>query len=93
MDDLRENVIEFLKDSKTATVTFCQGRFVTKIKKLAEKYPDEVKITTENRDGSIVAHVPTSYITLSNRTKNLTDEQRRAIADKFKSRTVKDETD
>ena len=41
----KENVIEFMKDAKTATVTFSQGRYITKIKNLAEKYPDKVEIT------------------------------------------------
>ena len=65
MDDLRENVIEFLRDSKTATVTFCQGRYITRIKELAEKRPNEVEITAENRDGSIVAHIPTSWVRIN----------------------------
>ena len=67
MDNMNENVIEFVRNSETATVTFCQGRFVTKVRKLAEKYPEEVQITHENEDGSIVAHIPTSYIMISNR--------------------------
>ena len=40
MADLRENVVEFYADDKRATGTFTQGRYVSKIKKLAEKYPD-----------------------------------------------------
>ena len=58
MDDFKENVIEFLLNDKMATVTLCQGRFVSKVKELAKKYPDEVKITHANSDGSIVAHIP-----------------------------------
>ena len=93
MDSMNENVIEFLRDEKTATVTFCQGRYITKVKELAERYPEDVKITHENKDGSIVAHIPTNYITLSNRSKNLTDEQRQAIADRLNSFKVKGETE
>lgn len=70
----QENVIEFLRDSKTATVTFSQGRYISKIKKLAEKYPDEVQIVHENRS-SIVAHIPTKYIKV-NHPKVVSDEQR-----------------
>ena len=58
----QENVIEFLRGSKTATVTFTQGRFISKIKKLAERFPDKVEIIAENKDGSIVAHIPTKAI-------------------------------
>lgn len=60
----QENVIEFLKDAKTATVTFSQGRYISKIKKLAEKYPDEVEIISVNKN-SIMAHIPVKAIKIS----------------------------
>ena len=57
-----ENVIEFLKDSKTATGTFTQIRHINRIKKLALHRPDECQIVEENPDGSIVAHFPVSWV-------------------------------
>ena len=47
MDDLKENVIEFVQNAETATVTFCQGRYISRIKELAEKKPDECKIVSD----------------------------------------------
>lgn len=70
-----ENCVEFLKNADTATVTFCQPRFITKIRKLAEKYPDECQITHENKDGSIVAHIPVKWIKISRIERHLSDEQ------------------
>jgi len=71
-----ENVIEFLRSEKTATLTFSQGRYIFKVKKLAEKRPDECQITKENKDGSIVAHVPVSWIKISPpKEMNFTEEQ------------------
>lgn len=84
MDSFNENVIEFLTNSHTATVTFTQGRYVSKIKSLAEKFPDEVKITHENADGSIVAHIPTEYISISRRKMDLTDEERKIRSERAK---------
>lgn len=72
---VQDNVIEFLKGDKTATVTFCQQRFITKIRKLAEKFPDECKITHENKDGSIVAHIPVKWIKISKMERHLSEEQ------------------
>lgn len=92
MDSMNENVIEFTRDNRVATVTFCQGRYVTKVKELAKKYPEEVQITHENEDGSIVAHIPTSYIKINKRTHNLTDEQRQELSDRLKAQLKKDET-
>ena len=75
-----ENAIEFLRNDKVATVTFSQGKFISKVKKLAEKYPDKVQIVHENKT-SIVAHVPVSAIHLSITTIELTEEQKRARAE------------
>lgn len=58
MNTCQENVIEFLKNSEQMTVTFSQGRFISKTKKPAEKFPDKVQIIAENEDGSIVANMP-----------------------------------
>jgi predicted N-acetyltransferase YhbS len=46
------------------------------VRKLAEKYPDEVQIVAENEDGSIVAHIPVSYLKISRGKQDLTEEQR-----------------
>lgn len=73
--NVTENVIEFRLNEDTATVTFCQARFITKIRKLAEKYPDECQITHENKDGSIVAHIPVKWIKISRVERHLSDEQ------------------
>lgn len=85
-----ENAIEWIRDSDIATVTFSQGRFITKIRKLAEKYPDEVQIVAENkkRDGnvsSIVAHIPTRYIQISNRKRDLSEEDRKVLSERAKN--------
>lgn len=88
MDDFKENVIEFVLNGDTATCTFCQGRYISRIKELAKKKPDKCKITAENADGSIVAHIPTSWIRI-NPEKELSDEQRQAIAERLnRNRTV-----
>lgn len=79
-----ENVIEFLRNSKTATVCFTQSKYINKIKKLAEKYPDEVTITHENKDGSIVAYIPVKWIKVSP-PRQVSDEQREAARERLKS--------
>ena len=82
---MNENVIEWIRDSKYATVTFSQGRYITKIKKLAEKYPDECEIVAENKDGSIMAHIPVKWILISNRSRELSEEERQVIADRLRN--------
>lgn len=43
-----ENCIEFTKDSGRATVSFSQGRYISRIKKLAAERPAECRIAAEN---------------------------------------------
>ena len=80
----RENVIEFIRGDKQMTVTFSQRRFITKVKKMAEKYPNEVTIVAENEDGSICAHMPIKALQLSIRKKELTEEQREKLRERLK---------
>lgn len=86
METVQENCIEWIKGSKTATVTFPRGKFATKIRKFAERYPDEVQICNENTDGSIVAHIPVDYITIRKPKKmNYTEEQLEALRERGKA--------
>ncbi len=78
-----ENVIEFTKDSERATVTFSQGRYKSRIKKLAADRPEECQIAAENADGSMCAHIPVAWIKI-NPAKQLSEEQRKEIAERFK---------
>ena len=39
-----ENMIEFVKNSKRAAVTCCQGRYKSRIRKLAAECPEECEI-------------------------------------------------
>ncbi len=77
---VNENVIEFLRDHERATVTFSQGRYKTRIRNLAKQRPEECQIVAENKDGSLCAHIPTSWIRI-NPGMELTDEQREEKAE------------
>ena len=82
-DYSRENVIGWYKDSEIATVTFSQGRYISMVKKLAEKYPDDVKIL-ENTDGTILAYVPVKAIHIGIRNIKMSDEQKKAVSERLK---------
>lgn len=79
-----ENVLEFIKNSDDMYVTFSQQRFVSKVKKLAEQYPDKVTILAENKDGSIYAKLPVRALHLSLASREFTEEQRIAAAERLK---------
>ncbi len=90
-ENVIENVIEFLKGEKRATLSLSQARYISQVKKLAEKYPDECQIVANNKDGSICAYVPVSWIVIR-RPKELTEEQKRTAAENLlKSREHREE--
>lgn len=85
MADLRENVIEWITGQETIYVTLTQQRFITKVKKLAVKYPNLVIIEGENEDGSIYARLPLKALKLNIITKEeLSEEDKRKGADRLK---------
>ena len=77
-----ENTICFIRNAPVAEVYFTQGRYISKIKELADKYPDEVKIKKINKSGSIIAYIPTSYIKINRAKLELSDEDREALRER-----------
>ena len=61
----KENMIEWLTGQRHIAVTFTDPTMIRKVKVLAKKYPDEVKIKAINKDGSIFAHLPKSALKLN----------------------------
>lgn len=81
----QENCIEWISGNKTATVTFPKGKYATRVKKLAEKYPDEVTICHENKNGTIVAHIPVSYVRINKpKQMNYTEDQKEVMRERAK---------
>lgn len=82
--EIRENVIEWITGSNTVTVTISQKRHQSKIRRLAEKHPDDVDILTDNNGDCIVAHIPLKYIHIFASESHLTEEQRKANGERLK---------
>ena len=80
--DFKENNIEWITGDNMMSVTLTSQRHITKIRKLAERKPDEVKIVT-NKDGSVYATLPLSYLKF-NPPKDLTEEQKKELTKRLK---------
>ena len=83
-----ECAIEWLTNNRTATVTLPgRSKYCSKVKKLAEQYPEEVKIRHCNPDGSIVATIPVKYVKISHPktvTREYTEEERELLRERMK---------
>ena len=88
MEPNNENCIEWLSGQHNIVCSISQQKYITKIKKLAEKYPKKVKIKF-NEDGTICAKLPIKALKLSIIERELTDEQRQELSKKFKERLNK----
>ncbi len=83
MADFKETCVEYIDVENCATFYSAERKWVNKILKLKESYPDDVDIKEypENNNGAILAHVPKSWLKISPpRTREMTDEQREAAA-------------
>lgn len=95
MIELKETVFETDSENKFATITTNERKWITKLNKLAEKRPDEVKIVNQPEDnyGYMLVHVPKSYMKLSPpRTVNYSEEHKAALTERIKNARNKKNT-
>lgn len=82
MEGCIENCIEWIKDEERATLSLSQRRTISRVRQLAAQYPDQCQIVAENKDGSICAHIPVSWVKI-NPPRELSEEQRQQIAERL----------
>ena len=90
MGQNNENCIEWISGQHNIVCSISQQKYITKIKKLAEKYPKKVKIKF-NKDGTICAKLPIKALKLSIIERELSEEQRQEMSRKFKERMHKED--
>lgn len=78
-----ENIIEWVKDGKTATLSLTQGRTISRVMKLVQSRSEECKIIARNADGSICARVPVGWIKISP-IREVSEEQKEAARVRMK---------
>ena len=86
MINTAETVLEHLDGNPTFTVSTDERTWKNRLVKLAEQNPAEVECVAVNRDGSVMYHVPASWVRLRPPVKrNLTEEQRAALSERLKT--------
>lgn len=84
--NVKESCIEWIRGDMIASGTFPNGTaHKNRIIALSKSHPEDVQITAENKDGSICARFPVSFIKI-NAPRSMTDEQRELAAERFKER-------
>lgn len=73
-------------NGNTFNVTAAERWSITMVKKLKEKFPDEVTITVINDDGSICAKMPKSWMRIvPKKHVEMSDERKEAMAERLKA--------
>ena len=84
MINTAETVFEHLDGKDTWTVSTDERTWKNRLAKLAEQNPAEVECVAVNRDGSVMYHVPASWVRLRPPVKrNMTEEQKQAARDRL----------
>ena len=85
--NVNECAANFIKGEKVASVTAASGmKWNNSIRKLAEEFPEKVQIIAVNEDGSIFAHVQSSWMKIQPPRKvEMTDEQKAAAAERLRA--------
>lgn len=81
MSNFNETAYDYLSCDKHATFCSSETKWINKILKLHEQYPDQVEIQVlpENNQGMILAHIPKGWFKLTPpRKREMTEEQREA---------------
>ena len=83
MQDIKETAISIIQGEDICEGTFCILRHINAVKKLAEEYPNDVKIDHINSDGSINATFPASWFRMPKpprKGREFTEEEKREQA-------------
>lgn len=83
---MAETAMDYLSENSTATFSSSETKWINKIQKLANEYPDEVNIMQrpDDNQGYLVAHIPKSWFKVAPPRKcNYTEEQRAAMAERL----------
>lgn len=86
--DFKETSWNYISDDNIAYFSSSERKWITKIRKLAEANPNEVKIVREPEDngGTIYAQVPATWLYVRKpKQVNMTEEQRAAAAERLKN--------
>jgi hypothetical protein len=83
---MAETVFEHLDGNKTFTVSTDERTWKNRLVKLAEQHPDDVECVAVNRDGSMMFHVPESWIKIRPPRKvNMSDERKAKLAERMRN--------
>lgn len=82
-DNFKETSIDYLTCDNHAVFYSGETKWINKMRRFAEEYPDEVRIQQDSEWG-LIAHIPRSWMKVAPPRKvNMTDERRQQLANRM----------
>lgn len=88
MSDFHETALNYLVEDEHMTFCTCERKWINKINKFKEEYPDDVEITDypESNYGYMVVHLPKSWFTIRvPRKVELSEEEKQRRSERLRS--------
>lgn len=88
MKDFHETALNYLAEDEHLTFCTCEKKWINRINKLKEEYPDDVDITDypESNHGYMVVHLPKSWFTIRvPRKVELSEEEKQRRSERLRS--------
>ena len=84
MKEFRETAYDHISGENFFTLSSSEKKYINRIHKLKEKYPDDVDIRIINPDGSLLVRIPESWCRISpKRQVQMTSEQKIAAKERM----------
>lgn len=86
--EIKETSFNYVDVDDIASFTTYEKRWISKIKRWKEEYPNKVRIVAENEDGTMCVHLPKQWFKVSP-PKKVSDTQRERMRELGKQRFQK----
>ena len=84
MKELKETTWNYVQGEPTGTFYSAEKKWINRMHKLKRLHPDEVDIVVENKDGSVVVHLP-PYVAKFSFPKVVSEKNRQAARERMKN--------
>ena len=84
-NETKETTYNQMSGEKVGHFSTSEQKWINKITKWTQEFPESVKIKYKNTDGSLYAEIPSNWFTVRpKRKRNLTEEQRQELKERGK---------
>ena len=81
--DIKETAVNYIIGEEAATFYTAEKSYINSINKWLKEYPNDIEIKYKNKDGSLICHIPKSWIKIKPPRK-ISEQQKKNASERFK---------